>query len=76
MAESNVRRNVGASPRINNSDYDRDKGRESIGKKKIFPVDDKTTSSCWGFPRWACLVTFFTIFGVLAGLTTWLIIKN
>ena len=76
MSDSVARRYQANSPRINSSDYDKDKARESIGKKKIFPLDDKNAPTCWGCPRWACLVIFFVLFGALAGFTTWLIIKN
>lgn len=63
------------SPRINESDY-RAPDRNSVGKKKIFDSQEKNPPTWWGCPRWGCLVVFFILFGVLTGLTTWLIVKN
>ena len=71
MSES--RRNQ--SPRINESDY-RAGDRNSVGKKRIFDIGESNPPTCWGCPRWGCLVVFFILFGIITGLTTWLIIKN
>ena len=79
MTDSAARKQA-ASPKINSSDYDNkrfdNKEKDKLWREKEDAGDKTTPPTWWGCPRWACLLIFFILFGILSGLTTWLIIKN